>query len=208
MTFDQFTAQINDNIESRFLTEDGNDLKSKMAHLAAENIHNRQVLRFRRQSVVETTDKHWKTLLIAGLESDSDLRDTLQWAALCKELLLDPETADLYLFIMWTGDNKVSIEECLRIEASEDFCRKFVLRPDESNESFIERTFIAKFNIPTQVDLGQDPLISAFSGLEERFTWFTDDVKALWREAFSSGNSSFDLFNALTIQKPKNNEAS
>ncbi|MEO6734607.1 MAG: ABC-three component system middle component 1 [Ferruginibacter sp.] len=208
MTFDQFTAHINDNIESRFSNENQNDIKSEMMSLASEKIADRQVLRFCRLSTLEALDTHWKTLLIVGITSDSNLREALQWVALCKELLLDPGTADLYLFIIWTGENKPSIEECLRIEASEDFCRKFVLRPNETNESFIERTFITKVDIPTPVDLGQDPLISAFSGLEEQFAWFDDDEKAKWREAFNSGNSSFDLFNALINYKSENNEAS
>lgn len=208
MTFEQFTPFINEHIESRFSTENQNDIKSEMMSLASENIGDKQVLRFCRLLPSKPLEIHWKTLLIVGISSEKNLKDVLQWAALCKELLLDPETADLYLFVVWSGENKLSIEECLRIEASEDFCRKFVLRPNETNESFIERTFITKVDIPTPVDLGQDPLISAFSGLEEQFAWFDDNEKTKWREAFNSGTSSFELFNALINYKSENNEAS
>lgn len=208
MTFDQFTTYIIDNIESRFSLEGQNDIKTEMKSLISEDIRDKQVVRFCRQSTFDNLNTHWKTLLMVGITSDNNLRDALQWTAICKELLLDPETSDVYLFIIWSGERKTSMEECLRIEASEDFCRKFVLRPNETKESFIERTFITKIDVPDPVDLGQDPLIAAFSGLEEQFLWFDEIEKAKWRVAFNSGTSSFELFNILINQKSGNNEAS
>ena len=91
---------------------------------------------------------------------------------------------------------------------SEDICRKFVLRPNETIESFIERTFLKQVEAPQPLDLGQDPLISAFSGLEEQFDWFSEAEKARWKEAFGSGASGSDLFDALIIHKSESNEAS
>lgn len=207
MTFEQFAAHINNNIENRFSIENQSDIKTEMISLASENIRDKQVLRFCRQYPLDAVSQYWKTLLIVGINSEDNLREVLQWTALCKELLLDPETADIYLFVMWVDENKPSIEECLRIEANEDFCRKFVLRPNETEELFIERTFITKVDAPTPVDLGQDPLIAAFSGLEEQFIWFDDAEKTKWREAFNSGTSSFELFNILINDKSENNEA-
>jgi hypothetical protein len=58
------------------------------------------------------------------------------------------------------------------------------------------------------LDLGQDPLISAFSVLEQEFTWFNDEEKIKWREVFSSGTSGFDLFNTLINNQSESNEAS
>lgn len=207
MTFEQFTAHINSVIENRFSIENQNDIQAEMLALLPENIGNKQVLRFCRQDSSDTLSRYMKTLLIVGIASDN-LRDALQWAALCKEVLLDPETSDVYLFIMWLGDNNPSIEECLRIEANEDFCRKFVLRLNETVESFIERTFLKKIDVSELLDLGQDPLISAFSGLEEHFSWFDQAEKTRWKEAFNSVASGSDLFDALTTHKPENNEAS
>jgi hypothetical protein len=206
MNFDQFVSYINIQIEIRFSIKRAEIAEAEMINLASEAIANKDLVRFFRQR--ETSKAHLKTLLIVGIASSNGLKDALQWAALCKELLLDPETADIYLFIMWSEENQPSIEECLRIEASEDFCRKFVLRPNETKESFVERTFISRIDAQTPVNLGQDPLISAFSGLEEQFPWFDDIEKNKWREAFNSGISSYDLFDALIEHKPKNNEAS
>lgn len=207
MIFEQFIACIKDNIESRFIIEDQNAIRNEMLILAEENIIDKQIVRFYRQQSTDLSFHFMKTLLIVNI-SQSNLKDVLQWVAICKELLLDPETADIYLFIMWKEDITPSIEECLRIEASEDFCRKFVIRPNETKESFVERTFITKVDTPTPLDLGQDPLIAAFSVLEQEFSWFNDDEKIKWREAFSSGTSSFDLFNILINKQSESNEAS
>lgn len=207
MTFEQFTAHINSVVENRFSIENQNDIKTEMLALLPENIGRKQVLRVCRQDSSDTLSRYMKTLLIVAITSDN-LRAALQWAALCKEMLLDPETSDVYLFIMWLGDNNPSIEECLRIEANEDFCRKFVLRPSVTVESLIERTFLKKVDAPQPLDLGQDPLISAFSGLEEDFGWLDQAEKTRWKEAFNSGASGSDLFDALITHKPENNEAS
>lgn len=206
MTFDQFVFYINHQIEARFSIRSQSTIENEMIEVASENLKNKKLLRFFRP--LQSSESHLKTLLIVGIDSQNHLKDVLQWAALCKELLLDPETADIYLAIMWAEEIQPSIEECLRIEASEDFCRKYVLRPNETKESFVERTFITKVDAPTPLDLGQDPLISAFSVLEQEFTWFDDEEKAKWRDAFSSGSSSFELFNALINNKSESNEAS
>jgi hypothetical protein len=206
MTFDQFVFYINHQIESRFSIKSQGTIENEMIELASENLQDKKLLRFFRP--LGTSEPRLKTLLVVGINSHNYLKDVLQWAALCKELLLDPETADIYLAIMWTEETQPSIEECLRIEASEDFCRKFVLRPNETKESFVERTFITKVDAPIPLDLGQDPLISAFSVLEQEFTWFNDEEKIKWREVFSSGTSGFDLFNTLINNQSESNEAS
>jgi hypothetical protein len=202
MTFEQFTTLIDEKIKNRFVIIGQDSLYDEMMDLSSENLTNKKVIRFARQQI-----SSFKTLLIVGI-SHAKLLDALEWAAISKDLLLDPETADIYLFILWTDEAKPSLDECLRIEASEDFCRKFVLRPDENAQSFIERTFISGLDPPNPVDLGQDPLIAAFAGLEEQFPWFDDAEKAKWRDAFNSGISSYDLFYKLIDHKPENDEAS
>jgi hypothetical protein len=206
MTFEQFVLYIKHQIEGRFSIKSYGTIENEMINVASEKLQNKNLLRFFRTQ--ETSELHLKTLLIVGIISDDDLKNALQWAALCKELILDPETADIYLAIMWSNETQPSVEECLRIEASEDFCRKFVLRPNETNKSFVERTFITKVDAPSPMDLGQDPLIAAFSILEKEFTWFSDAEKIKWREAFSSGASSFDLFNTLINHKSESNGTS
>lgn len=206
MTFDQFVFYLNNQIEARFSLKSQGTIEDEMIELASENLKNKKLLRFFRTK--ETPQQHLKTLLAVCIDSQIHLKEALQWAALCKELLLDPETADIYLVIMWSEEIQPSIEDCLRIEASEDFCRKYVLRPNETKESFIERTFITKIDAPTPLDLGQDPLLSTFSTLEQEFTWFNDEEKVKWRNAFSSGTSSFDLFNTLINNQSERDEAS
>lgn len=208
MTFASFAEYTSRVIENRFSIESKSDIKSDMLALFPDNISNKQVLRFYRQHIPDIEGPHMKTVLMVGTTL-SKVKDVLQWAALCKEILLDPETSDVYLFIMWLDGNIPSVEECLKIEANEDFCRRFVLRSNENIESFIERTFLKKIDTTVPLDLGQDPLISAFSGLEQEFSWLDDAEKARWRAAFNSGESSFELFNTLlTSDKSETNEAS
>jgi hypothetical protein len=207
MTFEQFSAYIYNVIENRFSIDSKNDIQAEMLALLPENIEYEQVFRFCRQDSTDILGRYMKTVLIVGIELDN-LRNALQWAALCKEALLDPETSDIYLFITWIGDNNPSIEECLRIEANEDFCRKLVLRPNETIELFVERTFLKKIDVSEPLDLGQDPLISAFSGFEEYFSWFDQAEKNRWKDAFNSVASGSDLFDVLITHKPENNEAS
>lgn len=206
MTFQEFNHYLNELIQVRFKILNEDSLVSKMLSIASENLNDKSVIRFCREASSNEAIYHFKTLLVVGIES-GNLKDALEWAALSKDLLLDPETSDIYLFVYWNG-NKPSIEECLRIESSEDFCRKFVLHPNETKESFVERTFITKVDTPIPLDLGQDPLLSAFSVLEQEFVWFNAEEKVKWRDAFSSGSSSFELFNALINNQSESNEAS
>ena len=127
MTFEQFANHIKENIQARFHMERPNVIQTEMLDLTPQGIANKEVFRFCRPISSNVSNQFWKTLLVTGIDPDQ-IRDVLQWAALCKELLLDPETSDVYLFIIWSGENNPSIEECLRIEANEDFCRKFVLK--------------------------------------------------------------------------------
>ncbi|MBN9382206.1 MAG: hypothetical protein J0H74_15665 [Chitinophagaceae bacterium] len=207
MSFEKFTSYIDEKVKNRFKVVDDDPLIKEINDLAPDLLPEKQVLRFCRLQEHPEGISHLKTLLSVRIPRER-LKDALAWAALSKDMLLNPETADLYLFITWKDENTPSLDECLRIESSEDFCRKFVLRPNEKEETFIERTFISELTIVTPVDLGQDPLISAFSGLEEQFSWFTEEEKRKWLQAFNSGISSYELFYALIDQNPRYDEAS
>ncbi len=57
-----------------------------------------------------------------------------------KESLFDTENIDLYLFLALREKN--DREECSRIEATEQLCRKYVLMLEERLDDFLEWTFL------------------------------------------------------------------
>jgi hypothetical protein len=197
MNFKEFTTFINQSLESRFSFEEPNKYSREIESLASENLLEKKVFRFYRKHSSNERNEYCKTLLMAGIKESNTLKDVLEWTALSKDLLLDPETSDIYLFIFWDGENKPSLEKCLQIEATEDFCRKFVLRPDEDEISFIDRTFIRKLDKSIPVDLGADPLLSTFSEIGNQFSWFDEKEQKKWQLAFSSGLAGNDLFISL-----------
>lgn len=207
MNFQPFISVLIEKIKNRFELSENDTMSKEFIEIGSDYVFDKKVLRLRRFSKIEDSPVHYKTLLMADIEH-KELRESLEWGALVKEILLDPETADLYLFIFWKGETKPSLEECLRIESSEDICRKFVLRDNEGIESFLERTFLSELMIVPPLDLGQDPLFAAFSELEEQFPWFDAREKDRWVAAFNSGHSGYELFDALINQKKDENETS
>ncbi|MBC7759507.1 MAG: hypothetical protein H7069_11670 [Phormidesmis sp. FL-bin-119] len=205
MNFEPFLSVLSEQIKNRFEVSENDSRSEEFMNIGADYLFDKKVLRLLRSNKKLDITVYCKTMLMVDIRRE-ELRDSFEWGALVKEMLLDPETADLYLLIFWKAEVKPSLEECLKIESSEDICRKFVFRPHETIESFIERTFLKEVEAPQPLDLGQDPLISAFSGLEEQFGWFSEAEKARWKEAFGSGASGSDLFDELIIHKSKNNE--
>lgn len=191
----EITQKIKDNIEGRYALKENDELLSRIKNLMAESSFSKQVLRFSRKN--EKSESNFcKTILVVHTDRKC-LKEVFEWTALTKEILLDPESADLYLFILWVGDDIPSEEECFRIESSEEFCRKYVLGPGEEIASLLARSFIHQFDIPDKIDLGQDPLLRVFAGMNEQFPWFDETEKEKWLAAFNSGDSSYDLFYAL-----------
>lgn len=71
----------------------------------------------------------------------------------------------------------------LRIESTEQFCRKYVLRPTETLENFLERTFLAKPNAVIKELLSTDPLIKSFLAVQSENNWFNSEEQKKWKEA-------------------------
>lgn len=191
MTFEDFTKHIQGAFTNQYEEQIDGDENIQLISLCSRDLPNREVFRIRRKSNKYEVD-HYKTLLLLDLPNKEFLRLALEWAAAAKEYLTDPEIADLYLFIYWRGDDIPSIEDCLRIESSEEFCRKYVLQPKEKLEDFIQRTFLSTIINPNQKVLGSDPVTNAFAKLSENFDWFTKEEEEIWKKQFLSGISGSD----------------
>jgi len=189
---------INSTVDGRFIirfeSKEINTLKS----LPDQKLQNTDVIQLQRKS---TTPKGWRTLSICTVTSSEDINFALQWSAECKEELLDPESADLYL-LMLTQDFEISKEECLSIEANEKFCRKLILRPEESLEQLLARTFLVSISEPSESSHIMDPLTLALKETNKNFSWFDDSQQGIWRKALLSSKTGQELIDRL-FQEPE-----
>lgn len=197
MKFDKIKTEIYEMISDYYKFDSNNDFGNELVSYANEDIKHKQILRIKRKGIEVDS---WKTIVLVEIEGECEidikieLKKTISWIASIKECLLGNEGTDLYLFLTFTSE--VSIEECLRIESTEQFCRKYVLLPDEEIAEFVNRTFLQKLIYDTDTIEGKDPLERAYSKTAEQYSWLTSDMQNTWKKAFSELSGS-DLFDAL-----------
>ena len=173
MKIEEFYRAIIESIKDQFLLENSNDYSKELLDLVGDELPQKKLMRIQRVTdVSKKLISTWKTILIVELESKEKLKHALQWVALVKESLLDPETADLYLFIFFEKD-EISLEYSLWIELTEQFCRKYVQRPYETTEQLIDRSFLRKIEGSSKKTIDIDPLNNALSLTSSNFEWFT-----------------------------------
>lgn len=198
----EFTEHISTNIQDRFTIVD-DEVSQEIFSLSPEELSKKYIIRLKRiNSHMEINNR--KTILLVGLENIDQLTYVLKWASIAKEILLDPESADLYLFICF--DNEITHDMCIRIESTDQFCRKYVLRHNETYDQFIERTFLAKLNSSGQELLSTDPLLKAFSLVEDDHAWFTSKEQIRWKTSLLSGLTGSDLIEDLFTSNISENE--
>ena len=159
---------------------------------------------FRLERIANPKVNTRKTILAVGIEDDKQTVDALRWAAITKEILVDPESSDLYLFICF--NQTVLLEVCMKIESTEQFCRKYVMHPDETVEHFLERTFLAKPASASSGLLSADPLIKSFVSVEGEHDWFKTEEQNKWKEILLSGLTGSELIDELFNLKKSENE--
>lgn len=201
MKFDNIKGEIYDMISDRFQFENNVDFENELLSLADENLKYKGILRIKRLSVKVDS---WKTLVLVEIESYGEkdikveLRKAIRWIANIKESLLGVESTDLYLLLAFNSD--VCVEECLRIESTEQLCRKYVLMPNEDISEFLNRTFLQKLvNGSDNID-GEDPLERAFSETAVKYSWLTSEIQIKWKKAFLE-LSGIELFDALLAEE-------
>lgn len=149
----------------------------------------------------------WKTIIAAHVEhleskeigDNPELEKVLTLAAYMRDALLDAEPYDLYLFL--TTDNPPNIEVCMRLESTEQFCKKYVLRKDQSIGEMLERTFLSGFEEVEVEGIVEDPLDAALKAAGLNL-----DEQRKWRDAFLSGKIGDDLIDVIFGMEPTNYE--
>lgn len=136
----------------------------------------------------------WRTVLIAAFTDEvANIQSAFRWAADIREMLPEPQTADLYMFMLIES---VASEDAARLETDDRFCRKVVVREGEDADSFLDRSFLASLSIPGRSDSISDPLSAALSALVAAHTW-VEPCRDTWRELLLSGKSGGELVEAL-----------
>lgn len=187
MSFKQFLETVRSRAEGRFELQTTGSEVDMLHSLASELLTNRNVIRLRRYG---NENAGWRTFLVVSLESSEHIPTANRWAAEVRDSLLDPETADLYMFLLVGG---ISVNVSSDIEASELFCRKFVIRQNESVEELLNRTFLTQVFSHLEDVKFADPLQTALSQTGDRHAWFSNQCQDVWRSSILSGKSGSDI---------------
>lgn len=196
MKFARIKESIYDMIYDRFEFENNPGYENELLGIDDENVKNKGILRLKRKNA--EIDK-WKTLVLVEIEAKNEnemkqeLKKAISWLASVKEILLGTENSDLYLFLAFSDD--LCIEECLRIESTEQFCRKYVLLPGEEISNFLNRTFLQKILNVKDAATIEDPLERAFFETAVEHSWLTPEIQKKWKKAFAelSGSELADV---------------
>ncbi|MFL1551185.1 ABC-three component system middle component 1 [Pseudomonas sp. D47] len=144
---------------------------------------------------LSTTNAGWRTILIAELPFEpSSIQAAFRWAADTRDVLPEPQTADLYMFLLING---ITEEDAARIETDDRFCRKVVVRDSEPANDFLDRTFLASLSPVGGGDSISDPLLAALSSLSKTHPWTATHLDA-WYESLLSGKPGSEVAKVLS----------
>jgi predicted Mrr-cat superfamily restriction endonuclease len=185
-----YVQTIIDATNKRFDAETESDVISKILSVGGEDFHHKSVIRLRRAS---SEKSGFRTMLIAEIVSNQ-LTLASRWAANVRDILAEPEISDLYLIIV---SSDITSEQAMKAEADEQFCRKFVSRPDEGFSELLERTFLSSISFDERKNVLTDPLDLAFEKTRLVNPWFSEDASDDWKREFLSGKTGRDLVEAI-----------
>ncbi|WP_131367723.1 hypothetical protein [Comamonas thiooxydans] len=186
MQIDHWIASWRDLVNPRFVFCEPTEQSAYLESLAGDEF-SCNVLMFRR---IGGEHGGFRTVLVAHADSLQASGSALHWAADVRDALPEPATADVYLFL---EIESATLEDCLRLEADDQYCRKFVRRPGESGEEFLARTFLAPPVDPRRVGDMADPLSASLLQTAEVHSWFSSEEQARWRQALMSGATGQEL---------------
>lgn len=136
----------------------------------------------------------WRTVLITecpyGLEY---IQSAFRWAADVRDMLAEPQTVDLYMFMLIKG---IESEDASRFETDDRFCRKVVLREGEDIASFLDRSFLASLTPASVGNEINDPLLASLSSLCQAHSWVKPHIEQ-WRELLLSEKTGDEVVQSL-----------
>jgi len=193
MKLEELCSYIDTVIENRFEKESSIDISKHLYALDEQNLE-KYIFRLKRKNKIEL--KTYRTVLLVQINESEALKNALQWGAAVKNSLTDPETSDLYLIVI-SEDNIFTTDDSMRIEATEQFCKKYVQRGDENPESLIKRTCLASFSVISDDSIQSDPVNKVFAETSQNHPWFDASVQRIWKEAFNSDDNGNELLDRI-----------
>lgn len=189
LTIPEMVAAISKRAEGRYEVSLSNMFE--MASLPIEiDSAQVQLKRFNQQGA------GWRTVLIAAFPFDlAKIQGAFRWAADVRDMLAEPQTADLYLFMLIES---IASEDAARLETDDRFCRKIVVREQEDVGSFLDRSFLATLSPAGSSNSIGDPLLASLDSLGLTHSWVVPHLDT-WRELLLSGQSGADIAKALKV---------
>lgn len=138
----------------------------------------------------------WRTVLIVAFPFGlAKIQGAFRWAADVRDLLAEPQTADLYMFMLIEG---IASEDAARLETDDRFCRKIVAKEQEDVDSVLDRSFLATLSPAGSSDTISDPLLASLGSLGREHSWVVPHLDT-WRELLLSGKSGGDIADDLKV---------
>lgn len=179
----EMEAQIRDRARGRFDVFIDNSL----TNLAEQPLNDVTALKVRRTIRPLSSGR---TILLAAIDKIEDWKIVVRWTAQVRDILPEPETSDLYLILLAQG---FSAHNRSRIEADEQFCRKYVTSSLNEMPQLLDRTFLASLSAS---DIGTeivDPVTAAFIATQNNHAWLTNPLQEQWLKTFLSEKPGKDL---------------
>jgi hypothetical protein len=193
MKLNELSLYIDELIKDRFVKEENQSKSTEFLDLDEYDL-SKKVIRLKRS--FQTNLLFYRTLLLVEINDVSFLKEALKWTSAVKNNLTDPETSDLYLIIV-SGNNIYSTEDSMRIEATEQFCKKYVQRNGEIPECLMKRTYLSKLSFGGGNAIQGDPLKRAFQNTNTEHAWFDAEKQRVWEDAFTSDDNGNELLDKI-----------
>ena len=193
ITSESIASDIISMSEGRFVVSENENLKDILQEITPESLEDRLIISLKRDWPNSGGER---TLIITVLNSLDEFKTALQWAASVRDELLEPANGDLYLFAV-IKDSNLSRDQCTDLESSDRICRRYVLRPTETIEDLLNRSFIAPVMGDVSTNGISDPLRLALGKTAVNQQWFTQEEQENWQKVLLSGKTGQDLIEAL-----------
>ncbi|MRT24898.1 hypothetical protein GJV14_13200 [Enterobacteriaceae bacterium RIT697] len=195
MQIEKWIASWREFINPSFEICKPNDTSAALESIADEGFDARVL--FVRRAI--SAHPGYRTILAVYADSIQASGAALHWAADVRDALPEPATADIYLFMEIAS---ASLDDCLRLEADDQYCRKYVRRPSESGEEFLKRTFLATPVAHRRMGDMADPLSASLMQTAIVHEWFSPEIQKRWRKALLSGSSGQELAALILDNNP------
>lgn len=183
MKTQEIEAQIRTRAQNRFDIS----VDESLALLAESPLTDVTALKVRRTAKPMSSGR---TILLAAIDKIEDWRLVARWTAQVRDMLPEPETSDLYLILLAEG---FSQHNRSRLEADEQFCRKYVTSSIEEIPLLLDRTFLASLSASETSTTILDPITAAFLATQTKHSWFTNTLQEQWLKTFLSDKTGRDL---------------